>query len=283
MLARDLEEAEMPEVEANGIRLYYEADGEGEPLVLITGLSYALWYWHRLVPFLARRFQVITFDNRGIGKSDVPPGPYSAPMMAADTAGLLDALGIARAHILGHSMGGFIAQALALEYPERVDRLIRASTNFGGPRQIPPSPEAMAVLTDLSGDPVERFMRGLKVSTAPGFAEANAPFIQEWLEYRAQNPIDLTAYQAQLAVGLGLFAPAAAFDGRLAQIKAPTLLLWGEHDATVPPANAELMAAQMPGSAVTILPGASHHFPIEIPQAAAQAIIDFLTRSHQAA
>lgn len=270
----------MPFVEANGIRLYYEATGEGEPLVLITGLSYPLWYWHRLAPLLAERFQVITFDNRGVGQSASPPGPYSAQMMAADTAGLLDALGLDRAHVLGHSMGGFIAQALALDHPQRVNRLILASTNFGGPRHVPPSPEAMAVLTDLSGDPVERFMRGLKVSTAPGFAEANAPFVQHWLEYRAQNPIDPAAYQAQLAVGLGLLAAEAAFDGLLPHIEAPTLLLWGEHDATVPPANAELMSAQIPNSTVTILPGAGHHFPIEVPQEAARAIIDFLSRSH---
>ncbi len=210
-----------------------------------------------------------------------PPGPFSAQMMAADTAGLLDALGLERAHILGHSMGGFIAQALALDHPKRVNRLILASTNFGGPRHLPPSPEALAVLTDLSGDPVARFMRGLKVSTGPGFVEENPDFIQEWLEYRLQNPVNPVAYQAQLAVGLGLLAAEAAFDGRLAQIAAPTLLLWGEHDSTVPPANAGLMAAQLPRSSVTILPGAGHHFPIEVPQAAAQAIIDFLSGPYQ--
>lgn len=270
----------MPDVQANGIKLYYETAGEGEPLVLVTGLSYALWYWRRLAPLLAERFQVITFDNRGVGRSDAPPGPYSAQMMAADTAGLLDALEVERAHVLGHSMGGFIAQALALDYPERVDRLILASTNFGGPRQVPPSPKAMTVLMDVTGDPEERFRRGLTVSTAPGFAEQNPEFIREWLDYRLQNPINPVAYQAQLGVGLGLLAAEAAFDGRLEQITAPTLLLWGEHDETVPPANADLMAAQLPNSTATILPDAGHHFPLEVPEAAARTIIDFLSRSH---
>lgn len=266
----------MPIVQANGINLYYESHGEGEPLLLITGLSYPLWYWHRVVPLLAAHFRVITFDNRGVGATDKPPGPYSASMMAADTAGMLDALQIGRAHVLGHSMGGYIAQALALEHPQRIKRLILASTSFGGPNQIPPSPEAMAILTDLSGDPVERFMRGLTVSAAPGFAESNPAFVQEWLQYRIDNPVDPVAYQAQLAVGLALFAEEAAYDGRLEQITAPTLMLWGEQDKVTPPGNAQLMAAQIPNSAITVLADAGHNFALEVPEAVARAISSFL-------
>jgi pimeloyl-ACP methyl ester carboxylesterase len=266
----------MPFVEANGINIYYEVEGQGEPLVLITGLSYALWYWHRIVPLLAKQFRVITFDNRGVGQSDAPPGPYTAAMMAADTADLLDALGIERAHVLGHSMGGYVAQALALDYPQRIDRLVLASTNFGGPEQIPPSAEAMAILTDVSSDPAERFRRGLKISTAPDFAGKNQPFIEEWLAYREENPIEPVAYQAQLAVGLALLAPEGAFDGRLHQITAPTLLLAAEHDGVVPPDNAALMAAQIPDSTVVILPGAGHHFALEIPEVTAETITGFL-------
>jgi pimeloyl-ACP methyl ester carboxylesterase len=266
----------MPVVEANGINIYYQLAGEGEPLVLISGLSYGLWYWHRVVPLLAPHFRVITFDNRGVGQSDAPPGPYTGSMMAADTAGLLDALGIERAHVLGHSMGGYVAQALALEHPQRIDRLVLASTNFGGPNQIPPSAEAMAILTDVSGDPVERFMRGLKISTAPDFAETNEAFVAEWLAYRTENPIEPVAYQAQLAVGLALLAPEGAFDGRLHQITASTLLLMGEHDGVIPPGNAALMAAQIPGSTVMILPDAGHHFTLEIPEATAATITGFL-------
>ncbi|MDT8306890.1 MAG: alpha/beta fold hydrolase [Anaerolineae bacterium] len=266
----------MPTVAVNGIDIYYEEQGDGEPLLLITGLSYPLWYWHRVVPLLAAHFRVITFDNRGVGATDKPPGPYSASMMAADTAGVLDALALERAHILGHSMGGYIAQALAVEQPQRIDRLILASTSFGGPDQIAPSPEAMAVLTDLSGDPAERFMRGLTVSAAPGFAAREPAFVQEWLQYRIDNPVDPIAYQAQLAVGLALFAREAAFDGKLQQITAPTLLLWGEHDQVTPPGNAQLMAAQIPNTAITILADAGHNFALEVPEAAAEAVISFL-------
>jgi pimeloyl-ACP methyl ester carboxylesterase len=266
----------MPTAKSNGINLYYEIQGDGPPLVLITGLSYSVWYWQALAPLLARHFRVITFDNRGVGASDAPPGPYSASMMAADTAGLLDALEIDRAHIFGHSMGGYVAQALALEHPQRVSQLILASTNFGGPNQVPPSAEAMAILTDVSGDPVERFRRGLTISTAPDFAANNQSFIEEWLAYRAENPIDPVAYQAQLGVGLGLLAPGAAFDGRLQQIEVPVLLLVAEYDGVIPPENGSHMAEQIAGSQVITLSGAGHHFPLEIPERTADVVTHFL-------
>lgn len=266
----------MPKVQTNGIEIYYELHGEGTPLVLISGLGYPAWEWHKMVPYLAEKFQVITFDNRGVGQSDKPAGPYTAQMLAADVAGLLDALGLEKAVIMGHSMGGFIAQAFALEYPGRVSKLILCSTNFGGPQHVPITAEAMAVLSDVTSDPLTRFKNGLVVSTAPGFAEAHPEIIQEWLEWRLANPIDVAGYQAQMAIGLGLLADATSFEHKLPQISAPTLILFGAHDKVVPPANADLMAGKIGGSRVVILPGAGHFFPIEVPAAAAQAVIQFV-------
>jgi pimeloyl-ACP methyl ester carboxylesterase len=265
----------MPKIKANGIELYYEIHGKGKPLVLISGIGYSLWEWHRMVPFLERHFQVIAFDNRGAGQSEKPPGPYNAQLLAADTAGLLDALGIKQAIVMGHSMGGFIAQALALDFPEKVTRLILCSTNFGGPRHIPVTEEAMKVLGDVSSDPMTRFRNGLVVSTAPGWAERHPELIQEWIEWRLANPVEPMPYQAQLAIGLGLLPEAAAFENRLPQIKVPTLILFGAHDRVVPPANAALLAVKIPNSKANIFPDAGHFFPIEIPEAASQAVIEF--------
>jgi pimeloyl-ACP methyl ester carboxylesterase len=228
-----------------------------------------------MVPFLEKHFQVITFDNRGVGQTDKPVGPYSAQMLADDTAGLLDALGIQKAIVMGHSMGGFIAQAMALDYPEKVERLILASTNFGGPRHVPVTEEAMKVLTDVSSDPVTRFKNGLVVSTAPGWAANNPEMIQRWIEWRIANPIEPAAYQAQLAIGLGLLPEAAAFEIRLNRINVPTLILFGEHDKVVPAANAVLLAEKIAGSKVVTLPDAGHFFPIEIPEVATKVIVDF--------
>jgi 3-oxoadipate enol-lactonase len=265
----------MPKATANGIEISYEVHGQGRPLVLISGLGYTKWQWHRMVPFLADRFQVITFDNRGVGQTDKPEGPYTAHMLAADTVGLLGALGIEKAIIMGHSMGGFIAQALALAFPHKVEKLILCSTNFGGPRHVPVTPEAMKVLTDVSGDPLTRFRNGLLISTAPGWAEKNPGIIQEWIEWRTANPIEPGRYQSQLAIGLGIMQEEAAFENQLPRIYVPTLILFGEYDMVVPPANASLLSEKIANSKVVILPNAGHFFPIEVPEAASQTVIEF--------
>lgn len=266
----------MPVCTANNIQIEYDDHGSGDPLLLIAGLGYDRWMWHKMVPGLAAHFRVITYDNRGVGGTDQPPGPYSAEMLADDAAALLTALGIERAAIMGHSMGGFVAQAFALKYPQRLTRLILSATNFGGPRHVPITPEAMAVLMDMSGDPLERLRRGIVVSTAPGFAEAHPDMLDEWLAYRAAHPIAPAGYQAQLGVGMGLLSEAAAFERRLPQVQAPTLILFGAADKVVPPANADLLAAQIPRGRVKILPNAGHFFPFEAPEAANAAIIVFL-------
>jgi pimeloyl-ACP methyl ester carboxylesterase len=266
----------MPHLHTNGIDLYYEIHGSGEPLVLITGIGYDLWAWHKMVPHLEGKFQVILFDNRGVGKTDKPEGPYSAEMMADDTAGLLMGLGIDRANIFGHSMGGFVAQALVLKYPELVDKLILASTNFGGPRHIPVTPEAMAVLMDITGDPMERFKRGLLVSCAPGFGESNPEVIDEWMAYRERNPILPGPYQSQLAVGLGLISEESSFEERLKEVRASTLVLFGAEDKVAPPGNAELLGAQIPESRIEILDGVGHFLSLEAPEVVAEVVLDFL-------
>ncbi|HLF74087.1 MAG TPA: alpha/beta fold hydrolase [Anaerolineales bacterium] len=266
----------MPKLKTNAVELYYEIHGEGQPLVLVSGLGYSLWQWHRMAPFLAEHFQVITFDNRGVGQSDRPAGPYTAQMLAADTAGLLDALGIEKAVVMGHSMGGFVAQAMALDFPQKVGRLILCSTSFGGPRHVPVTPEAMKVLTDVSSDPLTRFKNGLAVSTAPGWAEKNPDMIRKWIEWCTANPIEPEAYQAQLAIGLALLPEAAAFEAKLLRLNIPTLILSGAHDKVVPPENASLLAGKIANSRVVIFPEAGHFFPIEIPEAASQVVIEFL-------
>jgi len=268
----------MPQQHVNGINIYYESHGAGRPLVLIAGLGYGLWMWHKMIPGLAEHFRVVVFDNRGAGRSDKPDGPYSVQMLAADTAGLIDALEIEQAAVMGHSMGGFIAQELVLTRPELVGRLILSATNFGGPRHVPVTPEALAVMMDRSGDPVDVVKRGIAVACAPGFADAHPEVVEELVAYRLSNPVPPAQYQAQMAVGLGLMSEEAAFEHRLKDVRAPTLILFGEHDRVVPPANADLLAREIADSAIVVLPGAGHIFPIETPDAAVAAVVEFLNR-----
>ncbi len=266
----------MPTICVNDIDLYYELYGDGEPLVLISGLGYGLWQWHKMIPFLAGRRQVIAFDNRGAGQTAKPAGPYTAPMLAEDTARLIEEVVGGPAAVMGHSMGGFIAQQLALARPDLVSKLILASTNFGGPNAAPVTPEALAAMLDRSGDPADVVRRGVGIATAPGFIDAHPDVLAELMNYRFTNPVPPEAYQAQMAIGLGLLSPAAAFEGKLGAVRVPTLILFGAHDNVVPPANARLLAAQLPQSKIVILPGAGHMFPIEAPEEAAQSVLEFL-------
>ena len=197
----------MPTIQSNGITLAYEILGSGHPLLLITGVGYGRWFWHKVVPGLAQHFRVITFDHRGAGESDKPDGPYSVPMMAADTAGLLDALGIKGAYVLGHSLGGYIAQELIVSRPDLVSRIILASTNYGGQKVIPITPEALQVLTNRQGDPIELIQRGIAVACAPGFAERKPEVVQELINYRLTNPAPPAQYSAQVMAGAGHVFP----------------------------------------------------------------------------
>lgn len=266
----------MPQLYANGIQIAYEINGTGIPLLLIAGLGYDRRMWQQMVPELAHHFQVITFDNRGVGDTDKPSGAYTADMLAADTLGLLDQLGIEKTAIMGHSMGGFVAQAFALNYPQRLSHLILSATNFGGPHHIPISAEALHVLLDTTGDQIARLQRGIRVSTATGFMERHPEVVEAWLEHRRQNPLDMVAYQSQMAIGIGLLSEVACFEQRLAAVQVPTLILFGEEDRVVPTGNAQLLSSKIPNSELLILARAGHFFPYEVPAQANAAIIQFL-------
>lgn len=264
----------MKRVQTNSISLAYASHGSGHPLILISGLAYGAWMWHRVVPELVKHFRVIAFDNRGAGESDKPEGPYNAAMMAADTLGLMDALDISSAYVMGISMGGFIAQEIALSQPERVDKLILAATHYGGADAIPPPPEALKVMLDRSGDLTELLLRGFRISTAPNFSEQHPEIIQELLQYRMMQPVPPAQYAAQVQVGLQHNA-----SERLSQIKCPTLIVFGEQDNVVPKENAQLLAKKIPHARVIILPNVGHLLPIEAPQLLAQTVIEFLENS----
>ncbi|MEW5989536.1 MAG: alpha/beta hydrolase [Chloroflexota bacterium] len=269
----------MPTIKANDITLAYEQRGNGPHLVLIAGVGYGGWFWHKIGPGLARHFTVTTFDNRGAGGSDKPAGPYTVDALAADTAGLLDALAIQGAAILGHSLGGYVAQRLIATRPDLVGRLILASTNFGGTKVVPISPEALNVLMNRQGDPLTLIRRGVEVAAAAGFAEAQPEVVQELIEYRLGNPVPPAQYTAQVMAGAATLQwTEAQVAAHLAAIQVPTLILFGEQDKVVPVENAYLLAGRIAQSQVKILPNTGHIFPIEDPAATIAAITGFLLK-----
>src|SRR5580698_11262839 len=145
----------MPFADNQGTKIYWDEQGTGAPILLIMGLGYPSAMWHRMRPALSASYRTIALDNRGAGRSDVPPGPYSIALMASDAAAVLDAAGVERAHVFGASMGGMIAQEFALQYPDRVHSLILGCTAAGGPNAVQAEPEALQALLRRDVTPEE--------------------------------------------------------------------------------------------------------------------------------
>ncbi len=266
----------MPTVKAGGISLYYEAHGEGEPLLLIMGYGSNSGHWFVILPRLASRFNVIIFDNRGTGRSDKPDIPYTAEMMTGDITGLLDAIGIGAAHVFGVSMGGMIAQELALRHPGRVKKLVLGCTSCGGPRAIRSSPEAAAFLFNPERARLSEEEKAL--STVPwlwneDFIAKHPEAVRRYVTTTTQYPTPLYAYTCQANFILSL----DTYD-RLPQIKAPALVMCGARDRLIPPENSGILASRIPGAELVIFEKAGHGFISDTADEAGDKIIRFLQR-----
>jgi pimeloyl-ACP methyl ester carboxylesterase len=233
------------------------------------GLGYTSVMWHRTRPLLSEHFRTVAFDNRGVGLSDVPPGPYSIATMASDAALVLDAAGIARAHVFGVSMGGMIAQEFALQYPARTRSLILGCTSPGGPLAVCAESKVADVL----------FARGMtleqaRVAILPHIYDAETPRekIEEDVSLRQRWLPSPQGYMAQLQAIM-----AWESYSRIAQIAAPTLVIHGKSDALVPPGNGRLIAERIPGAKLVLLDHASHLFLTDQTEASQREILDFLS------
>jgi 3-oxoadipate enol-lactonase len=258
----------MPFVENQSAKIYWDEQGSGAPLLLIMGLSYASNMWHRTRPFLAQRFRTIAFDNRGIGQSDAPPGVYPIEQMASDAAAVLDAAGVASAHLFGLSMGGMIAQEFVLQYPQRVRSLILGCTNAGGPHAVRAEPEVLQILTRLGMTPEES-------------NEAMIPFIYDGATPRERIDEDMAIRMKWYPTPQGYMGQLQGIlrweaYSRIAQIATQTLLIHGETDQLIPVANAQLIAERIAGAKLALIPRASHIFETDQPGVAIRIIMEFL-------
>lgn len=262
----------MGRIRVGEINLYYERHGRGEPLLLIEGLGYASWMWYRQVPELSRHFEVIVFDNRGVGGSDMPDEKYALADMAGDAAGLLSALGIPRAHLLGASMGGFIAQEMALRYPEKVDRIVLGCTSFGGRESIPIPEETRKAMFEVDGlDPEEVLRRNMALAFSPGYMKNNRGDFDRLISVRLANPVPRYSWLRQAEAALGHDT-----SSRLREITQPALVCTGDLDRVVPMENSVMLAARLPDARLEIFRGAGHLFFIEQPEAFNQMVMEFL-------
>lgn len=259
----------MTAVMPSGVRIAWERRGTGEPLLLVHGLGYARWGWEPVADALADAHELVLFDNRGIGESDAPPGPYSVSDMAEDAVAVLDAAGLERAHVLGTSLGGMIALQLALDHPERVDKLVLACTTSGGEGAAPMPERTVRLLAEAHALPPEVALRRF-VENAFG-PDPDQGQIERIMKHRIATTQSPEAWAAQASAG-------AAFDvwERLAEIRAETLVLTGDQDAVVDPRNSELLAARIPEARLEVFAGGGHLFFWELPRQFVDTVKEFL-------
>jgi 3-oxoadipate enol-lactonase len=257
------------------LQLDCERSGSGPPLLLIMGMSGTALHWGE--PFLAalrEDFDVIAYDHRGVGASSrLEDGQVTIRQMAADAAGLLDALGLESAHVLGISMGGMIAQQLALSHPQRIRTLTLGCTYCGGPGSALGDPADTQALMDAigSGDRERAIRAGWKINVSPQFAgdeDAWQSFAAIAHRRSVSVPVIMAQMQAVLAHDTG---------ARLAQLSAPTLVVHGSVDRLLPVANGRLIASLIPGARLEIFDGVGHLFFWERPERTAE-----LLREHAA-
>jgi 3-oxoadipate enol-lactonase len=249
------------------VRIVWEERGDGAPLLLIQGLGYGRWSWEPVVPKLAERYRVLWFDNRGIGDSDKPEGPYTAKLMAADALQVLDEAGVERAHVLGASLGGMIAQEVAAGMPERVDKLVLCCTTPGGAATVPMPAVTVQLFEEAKTFAPEVALRRFVENALAG--DASAELIQELFDRRIANPPDPAGWQAQAAAG-------REFGGVDGAVTAPTLIVTGTEDNVVDPRNSDVLAEHIPGAEVQRIENAGHLFFWEQPDAFVRIVSEFL-------
>lgn len=245
----------------------YDVHGEGPALVLINGLGFGRWAWFKQIPALSRHFKVITFDIRG--EVDLKGGVAD---LAGEVVALLDHLKIKKTHVLGTSLGGFVAQELALKRPDLVDRLVLVCTSYGGRAPETMSPQALAAMFGWGSlTPEAAARRGLEAATSEAYRAERPDEFDEIVRARLADSPSLAAYSRQALAGARFDAERGAED-----IFAPTLVIHGDEDRYVPLVNAEALAEALPEARLEVIEGAGHLVFIEKSARVNRKVVDFL-------
>ena len=259
----------MPYVTNQGVKLYWQEQGSGPPVLLIMGLSFTSEMWFRVVPRLTNSYRTIIFDNRGIGRSDVPRGPYTIRTLASDAEAVLDAAGVPAAHVVGASMGGMVAQELALRSPGRVLSLMLGCTSYSGLfSRWPNFRKGPNQLSWFRASHQEREWAMRHMLYAAGTSQQ---MIEEDIGIRCQCGWTYKGVLSQLA-GILLWSS----YHRLPRLKVPTLVVHGAEDHVLPPDNGRIVASRIPHARFVLIPHAGHVFITDQPELTIQCLLQFL-------
>lgn len=246
----------------SGVRIYYEVHGDGEPLVFLSGLSGGAWSWYRQLPYFKRKYKVVVFDNRGAGRSSMPPGPYSMEDFALDALAVLGDLQISSAFVVGVSMGGMIAQQLALVAPDAVRAMVLGCTHCGRARRIAPEAWVLEKLSNNQGlSPEEILDKNIPLLFGRTFREEHPEAIEEYKRmHLSVPPQPIEAFRAQIAA-------INSFDvcDKLGSLKCPVLIITGKDDILVPPENSRVLAHLIPGARLVEWDNIGHAVHLEAP------------------
>jgi 3-oxoadipate enol-lactonase len=265
----------MPIAQVGEVRLDYQRSGSGPPLLLIMGMSGTAKHWGEpFLELLRDEFEVITYDHRGVGNSDPVQEKFSIADLARDAAGLLEALDLESAHVMGISMGGMIAQELALANQQSIRTLVLGCTYCGGEGSVLTSEAVMQKLAQgMSSGERQQAIRGAwEVNVSPLFA-ADPEAYEAFLQIGLTNAVSVAVIMRQMQAIMGHDT-----SGRLGELKVPTLVIHGTLDEMLPVANGRLIASLIPGSELEIFEDVGHLFFWERPQQSAA-----LVRAHAAA
>lgn len=264
----------MPKTRIGNIEMYYEVHGSGEPLVLVHGLSMDSSTWFNQVPLFSQKYQVVVFDNRGVGQTDAPHEEYSTEMMADDTVALLKFLNVDNAHILGVSMGGMIAQIMALKYPELVKSLLLNITAAQLPAKAKHIVQNWLRMLNENVSLETRIREGfLWVYTDQFFAHDEMVTASVNLAINHPHPLSTHGFAGQVAALMKHDT-----RSRISHISVPTLVLMGGDDIFIPIEFSEELAGKIPKAELVVLERGGHNCWLEFPELFNQAVMQFLDR-----
>ena len=267
----NLNEIETKKIRVDDIEMAYKMFGKGSPILLINGYSAPLDFWDlTLLKRLSSNHKVITFDNRGVGNTTVGNKTFSIPQFAQDTSKFLDALKIKKADIIGWSMGGMIAQELALSNPEKVEKLIIYASICGGNQSVPPSPEVLKIFSNQSGNTMERLQKFLPVLFPEQWRHDNPNFLYDLPKSSEQTTINTLNKQTEAITNW------TGTCNRLGNITQPTMVLVGTDDVLTSPANSILITEKIPGAWLIQIRGGGHAMMMQYPEKFSNIVETFL-------